>query len=110
MFTKRILKEILEELKSIKWILLAKENKKECQKEYRAMLEEKWKVDKAQKALKINEILQTKGEEIRRKREELYNAYLKADRMNKEIAKELKAKVEILDEIFGGQNEKKNFN
>jgi len=75
--------------------------KRELMKPY---LEEKWATNKAIEADRINQILQSQGEQIRQKRENLYQQYLKVERENKDLKliQTLKAKLEILDEIIKG--------
>ena len=55
----------------------------------------------AESAEKINKILQTKGERIRKYRADLWNLYIVADRKQQiEAAKILKAKIDAIDAIL----------
>ncbi len=72
--------------------------KRELMKPY---LEEKWSIEKAKQAEDINKVLNSKGEEIRKKREQLQSDYLEADRKGrKDDALIYKAQYEILDRIL----------
>lgn len=71
--------------------------KQELMKPY---LDDKWRSEKVNNANKINEILNSKGEEIRKKRETTYQEYLKADREGTGNREELKIKLETIDEIL----------
>lgn len=64
-------------------------------------VDESIRARKAEQAEKINKILETKGERIRAYRVMLHESYLKADRQRKLTeASILKAKLDVLDEIF----------
>ena len=75
--------------------------KRELMKPY---LDEKFAVNKAAEAEKINQILKTQGEQIRENRENLYRDFLKAEREGKDpvLTQTLKAKLDTLDEIIKG--------
>lgn len=60
--------------------------------------------NKAKKAAEINRILATKGERIRNLRQYCWDKYLEYDRkQNVEQARIMKAKVDTIDQILGGQ-------
>lgn len=66
-------------------------------------LEGKYKSSLAEKADELNAILDTKGASINKKREELYQLQLKADREQKpHLAAEYKNMVRALDWVIGG--------
>lgn len=59
------------------------------------------KARQAETAEKINQILKTKGEQVRRYRQSLWDSYIVADRRRQiDTAKTLKAKIEAIDEIL----------
>lgn len=71
--------------------------KQELMKPY---LDEKYKEDRANQTEKINQLLQTKGEEIRKLKDEKYNEYIKLQREGREF-NTIKAQYDILQLLFG---------
>ena len=66
----------------------------------RPYLDEKYALDRANQADKINNTLQTRGEEIRKLKEEKYNQYIKLQREGMDFIA-IKAQYDILQLLFG---------
>ena len=63
-------------------------------------LDEKYMINRAEQAEKINQTLQSTGELIRKRKQELYDEYIKLQREGKNF-NDSKVKYEILQELFG---------